>query len=56
MNDKLTYSKGQVDKIVDYLNRMTLSGIDNAVNIVNIIQILNQPIEVESNKSESDKK
>lgn len=54
-NNNITYSNEQISRIVNLINSLSISGINNAAIIVDIIKIIDNPtpaVEEEKIKSE----
>lgn len=49
----VTYSQEQIKTVLETLDRLPITGVDNAIKLINIIQILNQPAPVEEDKNEN---
>ena len=47
--DKLVYSKEQIEKLLNIINTLPIQGIQSASKIVEIYNILNNPIKEKEN-------
>jgi hypothetical protein len=49
---EVKYNEEQIQTVIDYLNKLTIVGLSNANIVMNIVNILSNPIVDEEKKKE----